>query len=150
MVRESKDRLLAVAKGFQLLGSVPEDFIERLRLWQEPLHPTLATIRSPNLPRYTDFVGIGSEIAGRRVTKSLFENIKLGSSDSLSGVVVLEAHNLCSGAMGARVINMRKDLGQYPNLLCIKTNTSAIAISESPSPDKGAGNSTYQYEITTP
>ncbi|KAF0324977.1 FAD dependent oxidoreductase superfamily protein [Colletotrichum asianum] len=115
--RKAKDRLLAVAKGLQPPDSMPKDFIERLTaclvadpllprpnqsisLWQEPPHPTLATVQSPNLPSYVDFVVIGSGITGCSVTKGLLENEVLGSGDNPSQVVVLEARNLCSGATG--------------------------------------------------
>ncbi|KAF5489577.1 hypothetical protein CGCS363_v012054 [Colletotrichum siamense] len=115
--RKAKDRLLAVAKGPQPSDSMPKDFIERLRacleadpllprpnpsisLWQEPPHPTLATVQSPNLPSYAGFVVLGSGITGCSVTKSLLENDILGSGDNPSQVLVLEARNLCSGATG--------------------------------------------------
>ncbi|KAK2729487.1 FAD dependent oxidoreductase superfamily protein [Colletotrichum kahawae] len=115
--RKAKDRLMAVAKSLQPAGSLPKYFIEKLTaclladpllprpfpsisLWQEPPHPTLATVQSPNLPRYADFVVIGSGITGCSVTKSLLESSILGSGDTPSRVVVLEARNLCSGATG--------------------------------------------------
>ncbi|KAF4869310.1 Gamma-glutamylputrescine oxidoreductase [Colletotrichum siamense] len=115
--QKAKDRLLAVAKVLQPPGSMSKAFIERLTtclvadpllprpnpsisLWQEPPHPTLATVQSPNLPSYADFVVIGSGITGCSVTKGLLENEVLGSGDNPSQVVVLEARNLCSGATG--------------------------------------------------
>ncbi|KAJ0273822.1 hypothetical protein COL940_009666 [Colletotrichum noveboracense] len=115
--QKAKDRLLAVAKALQPPVSMPKAFIERMSaclvadpllprpnpsisLWQEPPHPTLATVQSHNLPSYADFVVIGSGITGCSVTKSLLENEILGSGNNPSQVVVLEARNLCSGATG--------------------------------------------------
>ncbi|KAL3601114.1 hypothetical protein FPOAC2_05368 [Fusarium poae] len=64
--------------------------------WQVPVHPTVSSIQSSELPEYTDFVVIGSGITGCSVTKTLLEH---GATQD-SHVTVLEARTLVSGATG--------------------------------------------------
>lgn len=64
--------------------------------WQVPFHPDVGRIQSEALPQFSDYVVIGSGVAGCGVVKSLLEN----SSSAKSSVTVLEARGLCSGATG--------------------------------------------------
>lgn len=64
--------------------------------WQVPFHPDVGRIQSEALPQLSDYVVIGSGVAGCGVVKSLLEN----SSPTQSSVTVLEARGLCSGATG--------------------------------------------------
>nr|RBQ90138.1 hypothetical protein FVER53263_20621 [Fusarium verticillioides] len=64
--------------------------------WQVPPHPSLASIQSRDLPKFTDFAVIGSGITGCSVTKTLLEH----PSTANSRVTVLEARTLVSGATG--------------------------------------------------
>lgn len=64
--------------------------------WQVPVHPTVASIQSPLLPRRTDFAVIGSGITGCSVTKALLEHQAAAGAH----VTVLEARSLVSGATG--------------------------------------------------
>ncbi|KAM6523115.1 hypothetical protein FSOLCH5_003734 [Fusarium solani] len=69
-------------------------------LWQEPPHPTVASIQSPTLIQQTDFVVIGSGITGCSVTKTLLEHPGLGENVKAGHVTLLEARTLVSGATG--------------------------------------------------
>ncbi|OAL18771.1 hypothetical protein AYO20_11705 [Fonsecaea nubica] len=64
--------------------------------WQLPPHPEVAKIHSKELPRVTDYLIIGSGIAGCGVAKTLLEHPSSGSAI----VTVLDARGLCSGATG--------------------------------------------------
>ncbi|KAJ4152398.1 hypothetical protein NW754_004193 [Fusarium falciforme] len=64
--------------------------------WQVPFHPDVGRIQSEALPQFSDYIIIGSGVAGCGVVKSLLEN----SSPAQSSVTVLEARGLCSGATG--------------------------------------------------
>ncbi|RGP71871.1 FAD dependent oxidoreductase superfamily [Fusarium sporotrichioides] len=64
--------------------------------WQVPVHPTVSSIQSSELPEHTDFVVIGSGITGCSVTKTLLEHGAIQDSH----VTVLEARTLVSGATG--------------------------------------------------
>ncbi|GKU22046.1 fad dependent oxidoreductase superfamily protein [Fusarium langsethiae] len=64
--------------------------------WQVPVHPTVSSIQSSEIPEHTDFVVIGSGITGCSVTKTLLEH----SATRDSHVTVLEARTLVSGATG--------------------------------------------------
>ncbi|CAI6091336.1 unnamed protein product [Clonostachys chloroleuca] len=71
-----------------------------ISLWQEPPHPTVASIQSPTLPQQTDFVVIGSGITGCSVTKTLLEQSVLSGNAKGNHVTLLEARTLVSGATG--------------------------------------------------
>jgi glycine/D-amino acid oxidase-like deaminating enzyme len=62
--------------------------------WQLPAHPEVATLQSEHLPSTTDFLIIGSGIAGCGVARTLLSRSKSAK------VTVLEARTLCSGATG--------------------------------------------------
>ncbi|ETS84451.1 hypothetical protein PFICI_02476 [Pestalotiopsis fici W106-1] len=66
--------------------------------WQEPPHPTIATVRSAELPTETDIVIIGSGITGCSTAYHLLHD----ASASAAGlrITVLEARNAVSGATG--------------------------------------------------
>ena len=64
--------------------------------WQLPQDIDVAEIQSPCLPSKTDFLVIGSGVAGCGATKALLEN----SLSKSCSVTVLEARKLCSGATG--------------------------------------------------
>ena len=64
--------------------------------WQLPPHPDVGNIQSKILPKTTDYLIIGSGIAGCGVAKHLLENAASGSRT----VMVLDARPLCSGATG--------------------------------------------------
>jgi glycine/D-amino acid oxidase-like deaminating enzyme len=64
--------------------------------WQVPVHPTVSSIQSSDLPGHADFVVIGSGITGCSVTKTLLEHAATHGSH----VTVLEARTLVSGATG--------------------------------------------------
>ncbi|KAG5803350.1 hypothetical protein H9Q74_013795 [Fusarium xylarioides] len=64
--------------------------------WQVPPHPSLASMRSRDLPECTDYAVIGSGITGCGVTKALLEH----PSTANSHVTVLEARTFVSGATG--------------------------------------------------
>lgn len=64
--------------------------------WQMPPHPELSTIQSPELPKETDIVIIGSGITGCSVARALLEEEPLGPVH----VTILEARTLTSGATG--------------------------------------------------
>ncbi|KAL2670017.1 hypothetical protein Neosp_014896 [[Neocosmospora] mangrovei] len=64
--------------------------------WQVPFHPDVGRIQSEALPQFSDYIVIGSGVAGCGVVKSLLEN----SSPAQSSITVLEARGLCSGATG--------------------------------------------------
>ncbi|CAH0042085.1 unnamed protein product, partial [Clonostachys rhizophaga] len=70
-------------------------------LWQEPPHPTVASIQSTVLPQQTDFVVIGSGITGCSVTKTLLDQQPdISETGKASHVTLLEARTLVSGATG--------------------------------------------------
>ena len=100
-----------------LLVDAPPEFLARVReavmadpqlprpnptvsQWQEPPHPTMATIQSASLPQYTDFAVIGSGITGCSVTKALLEYETFQTQETPPHVTVLEARTLVSGATG--------------------------------------------------
>ncbi len=127
------ERLHAIANILTGSGegqrSVPAHFLATLRkalltdpglpkanptvsLWQEPAHPTVATIQSPILPKYTDYLIIGSGITGCSVAKGL-----LDGSPTVCGakphVTVLEARTLASGATGRNGGHLVSPAGHY-------------------------------------
>ncbi|KAL2205218.1 DAO-domain-containing protein, partial [Sarocladium strictum] len=63
--------------------------------WQVPHHADVGHIQSRALPETSDYVVIGSGIAGCGVTKAL-----LHQAPSSTTVTVVEARGLCSGATG--------------------------------------------------
>ena len=65
-------------------------------LWQLPRHPRVSSIQSPQLLDESDYVVIGSGIAGCGAVKTLLESPASGRS----AVTLLEARTLCSGATG--------------------------------------------------
>jgi hypothetical protein len=67
-------------------------------LWQDPAHPTVASIQSATLPLLTDYAIIGSGITACSVAKALLENPENGFK--VPHVTVLEARTLVSGATG--------------------------------------------------
>ncbi|OJJ45169.1 hypothetical protein ASPZODRAFT_2111090 [Penicilliopsis zonata CBS 506.65] len=67
-----------------------------IALWQEPAHPTVASIQSDTLPPQTDFAIIGSGITGCSVAKGLLESQNVPGAH----ITVLEARTLVSGATG--------------------------------------------------
>lgn len=64
--------------------------------WQLPPHPDVGHIQSKVLPETTDYLIIGSGIAGCGVAKTLLDHPGSGSKI----VTVLDARGLCSGATG--------------------------------------------------
>jgi hypothetical protein len=64
--------------------------------WQEPVHSTVASIQSPELPQFVDIAIIGSGITGCSVAKSLLEDVSLTNQK----IAVLEARTLTSCATG--------------------------------------------------
>lgn len=73
--------------------------------WQHVPH-TLADTRSPELPRESDNVIIGSGITGLSVAKTLLERHPTAT------VTVLEARTLCSGATGRNGGQMAANVGE--------------------------------------
>ncbi|EWZ34110.1 hypothetical protein BFJ70_g2356 [Fusarium oxysporum] len=69
-------------------------------LWQEPPHPTVASIQSATIPQQTDFIVIGSGITGCSVIKTLLEQSGHGDNHKASHITLLEARTLVSGATG--------------------------------------------------
>lgn len=64
--------------------------------WQVPPHPEVGQLQSQKLPRQTDYLIIGSGIAGCGVAKTLLDHPASGAAT----VTVLDARGLCSGATG--------------------------------------------------
>ncbi|KAI8671855.1 hypothetical protein NCS57_00661900 [Fusarium keratoplasticum] len=132
---KARDRLLAIAQTLQSPDpnyGLPQEFMTKLRaalvadpllpradpsvsLWQEPPHPSVSNIQSPSLPRFADFVVIGSGITGCSVTKSLLEDDSLHPA---SRVVVLEARTLTSGATGRNGGQLVSPVGHTYSALC--------------------------------
>lgn len=64
--------------------------------WQVPSHRIVGHIRSETLPQTTDYLVIGTGVAGCGVVKSLLGHPGSGSAT----VTVLDARGVCSGATG--------------------------------------------------
>ncbi|RBQ79858.1 hypothetical protein FVER14953_08504 [Fusarium verticillioides] len=132
---KATDRLLAIARSLQHPEQnygLPEEFVRKLRaallsdpllprpnpsisLWQEPVHPTVSSIQSPNLTSYADIVVIGSGITGCSVSKALLEDDSL---ESTTRIVVLEARTLASNATGRNGSQLVSPVGHLYNTMC--------------------------------
>ncbi|RSL52727.1 hypothetical protein CEP53_007993 [Fusarium sp. AF-6] len=132
---KARDRLLAIAQTLQSPDpnyGLSEEFMAKLRaaliadpllpradpsisLWQVPPHPGVSNIQSPSLPRFADFVIIGSGITGCSVAKSLLEDDSLHPA---SRVVVLEARTITSGATGRNGGQLVSPVGHTYSTLC--------------------------------
>ena len=64
----------------------------------DPPHPELVNLCSPELPQTADVVIIGSGIAGAAVARSLLHERRRRNTRTSERVVVLDARQLCSGA----------------------------------------------------
>ncbi|KAJ5784979.1 FAD dependent oxidoreductase superfamily protein [Penicillium pulvis] len=88
----SKDALVARIKADPLLPRPNPT----ATFWQEPPHPTVASIQSQELPSKTDIAIIGSGITGCSVAKALLEDPSLAGKT----VTILEAREVTSSATG--------------------------------------------------
>lgn len=89
---ESIDALVACIKADPLLPRPNPT----ATFWQEPPHPTVASIQSQELPSKTDIAIIGSGITGCSVAKALLEDPSLAGKT----VTILEAREVTSSATG--------------------------------------------------
>ncbi|KAM0544374.1 hypothetical protein ACHAPJ_011833 [Fusarium lateritium] len=88
-VTERMTRLMSQAPG--LPRSNPTTSV-----WQEPPHPSIANMRSSELPSETDIVIIGAGITGTSAAYTLLHH----SEATNLRITLLEARNACSGATG--------------------------------------------------
>ncbi|KAJ2977140.1 hypothetical protein NQ176_g4545 [Zarea fungicola] len=97
-----------------------------ISLWQEPANPKVASIRSAVLPKYTDYIVIGSGITGCSITKGLLDNspARFGNKPH---VTVLEARTLVSGATGRNGGHLVSPAGHYYDSLAKRHGKEAAA-----------------------
>lgn len=84
---------------------IPDAIHSTKSFWMKEPHPDVASVQSEHLPKFADYVIIGSGITGASVAQALLEDLETASPSevqfpSRAKVIMLEARDSCSGATG--------------------------------------------------
>ncbi|KAF7894476.1 uncharacterized protein EAF01_009927 [Botrytis porri] len=84
---------------------IPDAVHSTKSFWMKEPHPDIASVQSEHLPKFADYVIIGSGITGASVAQALLEGLETATPSDVQSlthpkVIMLEARDSCSGATG--------------------------------------------------